>query len=137
MSQQPYDGRAPEPGRPYYPPPQFPPPQFPPPGQQQSGPPQPAYGNPYQGAQQGQPYAPGARPTPLWGLTIPAAILAFPIGLIAVYFSSQVNQRLQAGDIVGATKNAGLAKTCLGPSDRSTGGSTTARRHLGYQQCAA
>jgi hypothetical protein len=47
----------------------------------------------------------------MWGLTIPAAVLAFPFGLVAIYFSMQVNQRLQAGDTAGAVKNAGLAKT--------------------------
>jgi hypothetical protein len=47
----------------------------------------------------------------MWALTIPAAILAFPLGLVAVYFSAQVNQRLQVGDLAGAAKNAGLAKT--------------------------
>ena len=33
------------------------------------------------------------------------------IGLVAIYFSVQVNQRLQVGDMAGATKNSGLAKT--------------------------
>ena len=105
MSQQPYDGRAPESARPYYPPPQFPPPT------PQGSPPQSAHGAPHYGGPQAQPHAPVSRPTPLWGLTIPAAILAFPLGLIAIYFSSQVNQRLQVGDFAGAAKNAGLART--------------------------
>ena len=49
--------------------------------------------------------------SPLWGLTIPAAVLMFPFGLVAVYFSMQVNQRLQEGDVAGAAKNSQLAKT--------------------------
>ncbi|WP_433503816.1 CD225/dispanin family protein [Pseudonocardia halophobica] len=57
------------------------------------------------------PAVPAQRPSPLWGLTVPAAVLAFPIGLVAVYFSAQVNQNLKSGDLGAAAKNAGLAKT--------------------------
>jgi interferon-induced transmembrane protein len=116
MSQQPYDRPAAAQAGPHFPPPQFPPPTEAP------GHPAAAYRGPYYGA---PPLPPGGfdraggnwgpasavRPSPLWGLTIPAAILAFPLGLVAVYFSSQVSQRLQAGDMAGAAKNAGLART--------------------------
>ena len=116
MSQQPYDSRTGAQARPHFPPPQFPPPTDAP-GQPHAG-----YAGPYHGAPPPQlggfdrgagswGPAPVVRPSPLWGLTIPAAVLAFPLGLVAVYFSSQVTQRLQAGDMAGAAKNAGLAKT--------------------------
>jgi Interferon-induced transmembrane protein len=114
MSQQPYDAPTAGQARPHYPPPAFPPPAA------ATGYPSPGAGA-YPGA--AQHYGPvdrnpvswgagqAATPSPMWGLTIPAAILAFPIGLVAVYFSAQVNQRLQVGDLAGATKNAGMAKT--------------------------
>lgn len=99
----------------WYPPPQFPPPTAPPP----AGPmPQPASyvaGPQHFGAmppsQQAWQASAAQRPSPMWGLTTPAAVLAFPIGLLAVYFSAQVNQNLRTGDLAAAAKNAGLAKT--------------------------
>ena len=114
MSQQPYDGPPAGQARPHYPPPEYPPPAAPP-----------AYPGPGTGSYPGNPqhhapvdqrpvaWGPGPVPTPspMWGLTIPAAVLAFPLGLVAVYYSTQVNQRLQVGDMAGAAKNAGLAKT--------------------------
>jgi hypothetical protein len=114
MSQHPYDAPSAGQARPHYPPPAYPPPTaataYPNPGT-----------GPYPANQQhfapvGQPtstWGPGPTqtPSPMWGLTIPAAVLAFPLGLVAIYFSMQVNQRLQAGDTAGAVKNAGLAKT--------------------------
>ncbi|MEU7811099.1 CD225/dispanin family protein [Pseudonocardia sp. NPDC049154] len=111
-----HDQESGQPGpAPYYPPPQFPPPTAPPPG----GPvPQPASyptGPQHPGAmpsfQQPWQAVPAQRPSPMWGLTIPAAVLAFPLGLLAVYFSAQVNQNLRTGDLAAAAKNAGLAKT--------------------------
>jgi Interferon-induced transmembrane protein len=114
MSQQPYDARTADQARPHYPPPNFPPPST-----------APAYPHPGAGAYLGTPPSvsqvdppsmawrsgPVPTPSPMWGLTIPAAVLAFPLGLIAVYFSSRVNQHLQVGDMAGAAKSAGLAKT--------------------------
>jgi interferon-induced transmembrane protein len=102
--------QTPNPGQPQYPPPQYPPPQHTP---AVSRPPtyhQQAYGTP-QHTPPPTAWGPPPAPSPNWPLSIIAAILAFPIGIVAVYFSAQVSQRLQAGDIAGAAKNSNLAKT--------------------------
>jgi hypothetical protein len=100
---------------PHFPPPQYPPPTAPPPQPPlQPGPANLYFADPHppiHHVQAGWPPVSAHRPSPLWGLTVPAAILAFPIGLVAVYFSAQVNQNLRAGDLAAAAKNAGLAKT--------------------------
>jgi Na+-driven multidrug efflux pump len=42
-------------------------------------------------------------PRPYWGLSIPS-LLFLPVGLVALYFSVQVGQRLLRGDEAGARK---------------------------------
>jgi hypothetical protein len=49
------------------------------------------------------------RPSPRWGLSIPAAILAFPLGLLAVFFSSQTTSKWNRGDVAGAQKSSQYA----------------------------
>jgi hypothetical protein len=52
-----------------------------------------------------------AKPSPRWPLTIIAAILTFPLGLIALIFSSQVTTKWNTGDVAGAQKSSQLAMT--------------------------
>lgn len=93
--------------RPHFPPPTFPPP--PPPGPQQTPP-----GGVHAGPR------PQTQPSARWALTIAGTVLFFPIGAIALIFSSQTSSKWNAGDAQGAQQasqralNWGLIFTVLG-----------------------
>ena len=113
---------------PKYPPPPPPPPpntgngpgqaQAPPPGQPQYGTQpqygsQPQYGTPPQYGNQPQYGAPpgyGAqKPSAYWPLTIISFLCSFFIGGVAMFFSYQVGNKWNAGDVAGARKASQVA----------------------------
>lgn len=56
----------------------------------------------------------------LWQSIVVTVCCCLPLGIVAIIFAAQVNSKLAAGDIVGATDSAGKAKMfcilgfCLG-----------------------
>ena len=77
-------------------------PQYPPPMNSPTDP----YGQP--GVQQR--YLPTTRPSPNWVLSVVSVLFNLIAGGIALYFSSQVTKRWDAGDFEGAAKASKSAK---------------------------
>jgi formate hydrogenlyase subunit 3/multisubunit Na+/H+ antiporter MnhD subunit len=48
----------------------------------------------------------------VWSVLVTFAC-CLPLGAVAIYYSSQVNSRFNAGDIAGAEKASKNAKTCI------------------------
>lgn len=51
-----------------------------------------------------------SKPSPHWGWSIVGVVFSLVFGLVALYFSSQVGQRFQRGDVEGARKASSYAR---------------------------
>jgi Interferon-induced transmembrane protein len=98
LGQPPYPGQPPPQDQPRYPGQQYPGQQYP--GQHYPGPQQPPP----------QQFQPGARVQNYLVWAIISILLCIPTGIVAMVYSTQVNTKLSAGDLAGATKASNNAK---------------------------
>lgn len=86
-------------------------PGYPPPGQGDYGQRSPSQGQPAPPAPPWQqPPANAGMPSAYWPLSIVATVLSLVFGIVAIVFSSQVQQKWRAGDVAGAKKSSDNAK---------------------------